>query len=280
MRNGSVLLLLIIMTLAFACSSGGTPDAPAPDPVPTPTVPPVEPTPVPGNPGGWWRPGPIKSFQIFHFDSLADFKKKLKAGTQTVTLELDAIEERGGKSIVDHAHAQGAKVICYFSEGYEDWRSDQAQYPKDAMGNPMDDWDGERWGDPRKTSLHAFIGKRMDRCKALGADGLELDNIDQHGNQEESGIKISKAENIASQIILAKLAHSKGLAIFQKNAGDISKELVQHFDGAYAESCHRYDECEAFKVYKGKPVAMIEYGLTSCDPFEGAVCQRKLGYFK
>lgn len=274
-------LIILLSTLCFfSCHKGAEEpqENPIPEPTPAPSVP--VPDPTPAQPQSWWMPGPIKSFQIFHFDSLADFKKELKAGTQAVTLELDAIEERGGKSVVDHAHSQGAEVICYFSEGYEDWRSDQAKYPKDAMGKPMDDWDGERWGDPRKTSLHAFLGKRMDRCKALGADGLELDNMDQHGNQEESGIKISKAENIASQIILAKLAHSKGLAIFQKNAGDISKELVQHFDGAYVESCHRYDECDAFKAYKGKPVAMIEYGLTSCAPFEGAVCQKKLGYFK
>jgi endo-alpha-1,4-polygalactosaminidase (GH114 family) len=268
---------LALLTLA-ACEGGGGPkEVPTPAPVETPApVPTTAPAP---NGAAYWKPGPIKSFQIFHFDGLSDFKKNLKK-TDAVTIELSQMEEAGASLVVSHAHSLGVKVICYTSEGYEDWRDDAAQYPRDAWGKEMEDWDGERWGDPRKPSLHAFLGKRMDRCKASGADGIELDNMDQHSNVSESGINITKAENVAAQIKLAQLAHSRGLAIMAKNAGDIAKDLAPHFDGVYIESCHKHDECDDYKTYKGKPIAMVEYGLTSCAPFDGAVCQKKSGYFK
>lgn len=269
---------LAALLMLVACNDG--PDGPeTPEPAPTPAdPPPVVVTPAP-NEATWWRPAPIKSFQIFHFDGLSQFKNKL--GTvDVVTLELEQVEEVPGKQVTDHAHLKGVKVICYTSEGYEDWRTDAAQYPRDAWGREMEDWDGERWGDPRKPSLHAFLAKRMDRAVARGCDGIELDNMDQHSNVEESGIKITKAENIAAQIKLAELAHSKGLAIMAKNAGDIARELAPHFDGVYIEQCNKYDECDEYQPYRGKPVAMLEYGLTSCAPFTGAVCNKQSGYFK
>ena len=273
MRLNNALVLALLMLAA--CSDGpNAPDAPSPAPAdPPPTV--ITPAP---NEATWWRPGPIKSFQIFHFDGLDQLKNKLKA-VDVVTLELEQVEEVGAQ-VAAYAHVRGVKVICYTSEGYEDWRTDAAQYPRDAMGDEMDDWDGERWGDPRKPSLHAFLGRRMDRAVAMGCDAVELDNMDQHSNVAESGIKITKAENVAAQIKLAELAHSKGLAIMAKNAGDIAHELAPHFDGVYIEQCNKYDECDDYKAYLGRPIAMLEYGLTSCAPFAGAVCNKQAGYFK
>jgi hypothetical protein len=268
---------LIALLALGACDVDPESPAPAPAPAPVETPAPL-PTPVP-NGTTWWKPGTIKSFQIFHFDGLAEFKSKLKA-VDVVTVELEQMSDVGGTAVADYAHSKGVKVVCYTSEGYEDWRDDAAQYPRDAWGDEMDDWEGERWGDPRRPSLHAFLGRRMDRCKAMGGDAVELDNMDQHSNSDESGIKITKAENVAAQKALAALAHSKGLAIMAKNAGDIAQDLAPHFDGVYIEQCNKYDECDDYKAYKGKPVAMLEYGLTSCAPFEGAVCNKQSGYFK
>ena len=37
-------------------------------------------------------------------------------------------------------------VVCYISIGTsEDWREDKDDFPADAIGNDLDDWDGEAW---------------------------------------------------------------------------------------------------------------------------------------
>lgn len=254
----------------------GPPPAEEPTPGPTPA-----PVPTPGAPLAWWKPGPLKKgFQIFHFDGLKDFKSELKP-VDAVTLELEQIEGAGGKAVTDYAHSLGVKVICYFSEGYEDWRDDADQYPRDAMGDAMDDWDGEAWGDPRKDSWLAFQTKRVVRSVGVGCDAVEADNMDQDANAKEAGLNITKAQNIAAQKRFADVVHSHGLAIVAKNSPHMAEELAPHFDGVWVEECGRYKECDDYLPYKGKAVAMVEYGtFTSCKPFEGAVCQKKSGYFK
>jgi len=279
-RNAFYLGLLLPLLFAGGCGSGPT-LPPDPEEPPVVVVPPT-PTPAPTTPpvtGTWWKPGTINSFQIFHFDGLADFKAKLRS-VEIVTVELEQMSDVGGTKVADHAHSKGVKIICYTSEGYEDWRDDAAQYPRDAWGKEMADWKGERWGDPRKPSLHAFLGARMDRCKAMGGDGIELDNMDQDGNVSESGIKITRAENVVAQKKLADLAHSKGLAIMAKNGPQNAVDLAPHFDGVWIEQCNKYSECDDYKAYKGKPIAMLEYGFTSCSPFAGSVCNKQSGYFK
>lgn len=270
------LVVILILLMATACSTKTT----------TPDMPPVEPTPVPTPTVGvpseatWPKLGPVESAQIFHFSDLKNFKKKLRPGVNLVTLELDQIEmpeAQGG--VVAHAHAQGTLVVCYTSQGWEEWRSDANLFPKDAMGKVMEDWSDERWGDPRKDSWLAFMETRIKRCKATGADAIELDNMNQNEVVKESGIKITKEENIAAQKRVADLAHAHGLAILAKNGTSTAEALAPIFDGIYVESCSNYDECEEYMPFKGKPVVMLQYKLSRCRPFDGAICYKKGGYF-
>lgn len=266
---------LLLIALLIGCNDGQEEKKPEEPKTPIPVVTPGEP---PKEVAIDFPKKTIKSFQIFHFKGLNNFKDKLKDGAELVTLELDQMAE-AGKGVADYAHSKGTKVICYMSIGYEDWRADAKQYPKDAMGKEMDDWDGERWGDPRKESLLAFQGKRMDLCKSLGGDAIELDNIDAYSNQKESGIKISKQEAVLALNKYADLAHLKGLAIVAKNAPEIAPELAKTFQGLYVEECSRYSECDSYKAFAGKPVAMVEYGWI-CKKLDWSACQVKSGYFK
>ncbi len=271
--------LFFVMPVAGACVGPACASAPqvacSADAGPQTAVSVAEPA------SSWWKPGPIKQFQIFHFGSLEDFKRKLKKQTEVVTLDLDQMEDNGGAAVVGHAHAQGTKVICYVSQGYEKWRDDIKDYPCEAMGDRMKDWDGELWSDPRKESLLAFQAKRMDRCKALGADGIELDNMDQHDkdNIAQSGIDLSENENVAAQARFAKLAHDKGLAIIAKNGSEVAAQLAPLYDGVWIEHCARHQECNAFAPYKGKPVVMLEYNA-DCFESDWSTCQKKAGYFE
>lgn len=283
---------MIAMTASISCQKGEDDPEPEPQPIPTPHVDPT-PAPVqtPGKPGAWWKPGPIKSFQIMHFDGLADFKKKLKQ-VDVVTLELDQIEEAGGRILVDYAHSKGVKVIAYISEGHEKWRSDASQYPEEAKGGaikctplsggcPLSGrWTGEAWGNPTKEAWFGFMAKRLDRIVAVGADGAEPDNMDQNSN--DVGFSITMAQNVAAQKRLAGMAHDRNLAIFQKNALEMSKQLVDTFDGLYNESCHDNEECHLIAPYKNKLVAIKSYegDCAKVPEVPQAVCSESSDYFE
>ena len=49
---------------------------------------------------------------------------------------------------------RGRTVICYVNAGaLEDWRPDAGRYPDEIVGDPLDDWQGERWLDIRATEV-------------------------------------------------------------------------------------------------------------------------------
>ena len=49
---------------------------------------------------------------------------------------------------IDTLHELGKVVVCYISIGtVEDWRDDKDDFPADAIGNDLEDWDGEAWLD-------------------------------------------------------------------------------------------------------------------------------------
>ncbi len=230
-----------------------------------------------------WTPGAITSFQIIHFEGLQQLQGLLDP-VDVVTLELDQIEDAGGLPVTEAAHARATRVICYTSSGFEDWRADAASYPEDAKGGPIcqDDgcrstWPGEAWGDIRQPSLQAFLATRADRASAIGCDGIEFDNIDQAFNQ--TGLNVSRDENIAAARELARIGHGRGLAVLAKNAGEIASAIAPLFDGVFIEECHQNDECDAYLPFAGKLVAMIEYEA-DCAPHDWAVCHQQDDYFE
>ncbi len=84
-----------------------------------------------------------------------------------------------------HDTKAGRKVVCYISAGsYEDWRPDEADFPASVLGDPLDDWEGERWLDIRQYTgaLGGIMRARLDMCKAKGFDAVEFDNVDGYTN--------------------------------------------------------------------------------------------------
>jgi hypothetical protein len=266
-----------ILALLLAACATKTPPTVGEPPV-------VSPAPPPTVESSWWKPGPVKKFQITHFDSLSDLKKQFKKGTEVITLELDQIEDAGGMAVAEWVHSQGAKLIAYTSAGYEDWREDAKQFPADAKGGKICKnssctrwWEGEQWGKPTTDSYFNFQESRAIRAKTAGADGIEYDNHDWSRNK--TGFTMSDSENLNAVLHLAQIAHSHGLAFFAKNTPYLASELAPHVEGVYIESCAKYEECDKFLPYKGKLVAMREYS-SDCKPFEGAACYEGSGYFK
>ena len=92
-------------------------------------------------------------------------------------------------------------------------------------------------------------------------DAVEPDNIDGYANR--SGFRLTYADQLAYNKMLAEEAHERGLAIGLKNDTDQVKDLVRFFDFAVVEECFVYKECARYSpfVNAGKAVFLAEYDL-------------------
>lgn len=162
--------------------------------------------------------------------------------------------------IIQDLKSNGKVVVCYFSAGsYEGWRADKSQFSQASLAKPMDGWEEERWLDIRKDNVRSIMKKRLDLAKQKGCDGVEPDNVDAYDNQ--TGLDLSKHDQLQYNRFLAAEAHQRGLLIGLKNNLGQVGELVDNFDFSVNEQCHEYNECEALNVFiqQGKPVFNAEY---------------------
>lgn len=78
---------------------------------------------------------------------------------------------------------------------------------------------------------------------------------------------LTQSNNLALAKLIADHAHSKGLAIAQKNAPDLGSagKTTAGFDFAIAEECQAFSECSAYSSVYGTEWVDIEY-TDSDDP--------------
>lgn len=203
----------------------------------------------------WWRPRPGTSWQI-------QFSGKLDLTLNVKVWDLDLFDTRS--STIAKLHDKGKKVICYFSAGsYEDWRSDAEKFPKKAIGDPLDDWEGEWWLDVRNGSVRQIMQKRLDLAVTKECDAVDPDNVDGYTNH--TGFPLTASHQLSYNRFLASEAHKRGLAIGLKNDLEQVASLAGTFDFQINEQCFQYDECDLLKPFidRNKPVFQIEYGGAS-----------------
>ncbi|MEJ2424410.1 MAG: endo alpha-1,4 polygalactosaminidase [Candidatus Thiodiazotropha sp.] len=198
-----------------------------------------------------WQPTPGTSWQI---QIMEDIDTSYNVDVYDIDL-FDATEE-----VIDELHAQGKKVICYFSAGsFENWRPDADQYPESVKGE-SNGWSGEKWLDIRQIDiLGKVIEPRLDDAREKGCDGVDPDNMDGYANT--TGFPLTYQDQIAFNVWVAELAHSKGLSVGLKNDLDQIEDLVDHYDWAVNEQCVQYEECELLLPFieSNKAVFGIEY---------------------
>jgi len=162
--------------------------------------------------------------------------------------------------LITQLHNQNKKIICYFSAGtYEDWRDDASQFIESDLGNPLDEWEGERWIDVRSDNVRNIMKERLILAKNKGCDGVEPDNVDGYTNKP--GLDFTAVDQLDYNIWLADEAHQQALSIGLKNDLDQVNDLVSHFDFAVNEQCFQYNECAMLSPFidAGKPVFNAEY---------------------
>jgi hypothetical protein len=157
-------------------------------------------------------------------------------------------------------HAQGRKIVCYFSAGSsEDWRPDFDQFKPSDMGKPLDGWKGERWLDIRSANVRRIMAARLDLAATRGCDGVEPDNVDGYANK--NGLNLTSDDQLDYNRYIADQAHQRGLAVALKNDLDQVAALEPAFDFAVNEQCNQYRECDKLKPFTtaGKAIFNAEY---------------------
>lgn len=149
---------------------------------------------------------------------------------------------------IERLHAADRYVICYFSAGTsEDWRPDFGDIDAEIIGEPLDDWPGERWLDIRSSAAFQLVNSRLGLAKEKGCDAVEPDNVD--GYTQQTGFPLSETDQVLFNAAVARSAHRMDLAVGLKNAYDLIEILAPIFDFAVTEQCHEYEECELLKPF-------------------------------
>jgi hypothetical protein len=165
------------------------------------------------------------------------------------------------KSAIDTLHAQGKKVICYFSAGSsEDWRPDYFDFPTADKGPCLSGWAGERWLNIRSSGVVSVMEKRIDLAAQKGCDGIDPDNVDGYSNG--NSFSLSQSDSITYVSQLANYAHSLGMSVGLKNAQEILPSVMDLVQFAVNEECAMSSgDCDPYLdlVAAGKPVFHIEY---------------------
>lgn len=101
--------------------------------------------------------------------------------------------------------------------------------------------------------------ERLDLAVTKGCDGVDPDNVD--GFSNDNGLNLTEAGAVEYMAFLAASAHTRGLSIGLKNAGDIVNQTLDMMQWQVNEQCSQYDECDVFQPFieAGKPVFHIEY---------------------
>jgi len=197
-----------------------------------------------------WQPAPGTSWQV-------QYSGTLDTSLGVEMFDLDLFDT----TAADWDALEGSTRICYFSAGsYEDWRPDAADFPDEALGDPLDGWPGEWWLDITNSAVRDIMKARLDYAEERGCDGVDPDNI--NGYQNPTGLGLTATMQLDYNRFLADEAHDRGLSIGLKNDIDQLVDLEPWFNWALNEECADYQECSGYSVFTtdaGKAVFHVEY---------------------
>jgi hypothetical protein len=109
----------------------------------------------------------------------------------------------------------------------------------------------------KRTALATIVNGWVDGCAAKGFQAVEPDNIDTY---DRFAKLLTRDQAVAYLGLLAPHAHTKGLAIAQKNTTSLEgRGKAAGLDFAIAEECGRWDECGDFTDVYGNNLIVIEY---------------------
>ena len=205
----------------------------------------------PDGDSGFWSP-PLETTWQWQLSG------ELNRSHDVVMYDVDLFETDSDN--ITTLQSEGRVVICYFSAGsYEDFRSDSSEFPEEAKGDPLDEWEGEWWLDFRITAVREIMQNRLNLAVEKGCDGVEPDNMDGYSN--DNGLGLSASDQLNYNRFIATEAHARNLSVGLKNDLDQIPQLVNYYDWALNEECASYNECDSYEPFitAGKAVFHVEY---------------------
>ncbi len=187
---------------------------------------------------GCWLPHRKESWQI----QLSATPSRPFPDVQMI--EVDGFDTPSATVAALRRARRGTGVVCYIDAGtWENWRPDAKEFPRDLLGKKDGAWAGERWLDIAR--FHGALGKimraRAAMCKAKGFNAIDFDNVDGYTN--DTGFKLTAADQLRYDVFLANTAHRLGLSVALKNDLAQIPVLLRYFDFAVDEQCFQYREC-------------------------------------
>eukprot|EP00904_Undaria_pinnatifida_P012330 jgi/Undpi1/8227/HiC_scaffold_25.g10697.m1 len=188
----------------------------------------------------------------------------------SIDVDVFLIDMDYAQDTIDELHDLGKVVVCYISIGtVEDWRDDANDFPAEAIGSDLDDWDGEAWLDINNQVVKDIMAARVQKAMGMGCDGIEPDNMMVY-TEPNTGVSVTKQEQIAYNTWIAETIQATGMKVALKNAVEIAADLVDYFDFAVNEECNQWNECDVYTdnfLKHGKPVFNVEYqnNMDMCD---------------
>jgi hypothetical protein len=167
----------------------------------------------------------------------------------------------------------GAYSICYVN-AFQTQPNDASSarpdltsaWPKSVVLTQFEDpnWPGEylinlRTAAHRMTAFN-HVKQMINTCAAKGFNAIEFDNLDSWTRL--NGLPFGKTQTVAYAKLLADYAHTKRLAVGQKNTVDLGRRnslVTIGFDFAIAEECGAFDECSGYTAVFANRVIVIEY---------------------
>ena len=162
--------------------------------------------------------------------------------------------------------APGLYNICYVN-AFQVQPDERGKWPadlllRDAQGKLVVDRDWDEVlldiGTPAKRErVAARINEWIDGCAAKGYDAIEPDNYDSYTRSRH---RLTAADATAFITLLSAHAHSRHLAIAQKNTLELAGQRSRTgLDFAVAEECAEWDECGEYAKAFHDRVLVIEY---------------------
>jgi hypothetical protein len=246
LRARSLLIGLAVGALVVACANQSPEEPAAADTPGTPSAPVSTPTSTP----------PALQLPPLHagFDYQLGGPYPPAAGVKVVTRDRTA------------PIAKGLYNICYVNafqtQPGEEGKWDQDLLLRDSAGKVVID---EDWNEPlldlrtadKRARIATKVNAWIDGCAKSGYQAIEPDNYDSY-TRSKNLLTADQAKQFLA--LLAKHAHSRNLAIGQKNTADlVGDRKTVGLDFAVSEECGQYDECAAYADAFSNNVLVIEY---------------------
>ncbi|MGW4212835.1 endo alpha-1,4 polygalactosaminidase [Lentzea sp. NPDC004789] len=110
----------------------------------------------------------------------------------------------------------------------------------------------------KRTKILDIQKKWIEGCKTSRYQAIEADNLDSH-TRAGGAFDINATKEFMKAFV--KHAHQKGLAVAQKNGGELGDSGKKYigFDFAITEDCQVHNECKPYADAFGDNVFQIEY---------------------